>query len=212
MFECKICNYQTKIKSDYSKHMITKKHMIRKKESRSQFKCIECDKTFASVKNLDKHNDKYHGLIDNIPVDKLRGQYDNNFVMIDDSLSDLIMTSDEDQDNNFNNVATKLDSIFELPKMAELLKMQNMQNNQNIQPIHEMQYPTYEMQDDDITGIKKQIELLNEHIKDLHEESIGLQTHISNLYKSHIDLLQRVKYLSEQKVPQKNDYIKQNIK
>jgi hypothetical protein len=206
MYECKTCDYQTKIKADYSKHMITKKHMKKKKELRSQFKCNGCNKTFASSKNLDKHNDKFHvGAVKKTVkkiIDDKKEVDDNNFIIVDDedneSLSDFIMTCNNEDVGK----ETNLDSIFELPKMAELLKVQNenmkasVPNMQNIQNMHNLQ-------DDDIGSIRKQIELLNEHIKDLHEESVGLQVHISNLYKSHIDLLERVKHLSE-----KNDYRK----
>ena len=55
-FVCKKCNYLTKNRYDYNKHLKTKKHAIQKEnQSAPTTECKRCNKYYSSVSNLWKH-------------------------------------------------------------------------------------------------------------------------------------------------------------
>ena len=62
MHFCHQCNYNTTIKSNYNKHLETKKHIRNTNKERikkSTLKCPYCDKTFTRKDSLIRHIKKY---------------------------------------------------------------------------------------------------------------------------------------------------------
>ena len=45
MYNCKVCNYITKIKGNFTKHLLTKKHLNNIKED---FVCNKCNKQLST--------------------------------------------------------------------------------------------------------------------------------------------------------------------
>lgn len=69
IYECKECNYQTKIKTHYTRHLNTKKHQNNIKDLKfdepkkypkntKDFVCEFCDKSFSTSSHLSRHKKK----------------------------------------------------------------------------------------------------------------------------------------------------------
>lgn len=63
MFTCDICNYNTKKKSNFDRHLLTKKHKINieNKENKKKYICEKCNKSYKSYKykqGLSRHKSK----------------------------------------------------------------------------------------------------------------------------------------------------------
>jgi len=54
-YSCKACNFNTTIKTHYTRHLKTKKHQ----KNLKPFKCPECDDSFTLKSSLDRHIDKF---------------------------------------------------------------------------------------------------------------------------------------------------------
>ena len=52
IYSCDICNYKTKIKYNFTRHCISKIHLI---EERNNRKCISCNKSYKSELCYDRH-------------------------------------------------------------------------------------------------------------------------------------------------------------
>lgn len=64
-YECKICNYTTTVKSNFKKHLMTKKHIkntelpleaIEASNEKDKYYCEFCSKSFTRKDNLIRHN------------------------------------------------------------------------------------------------------------------------------------------------------------
>jgi len=74
MFNCKSCEYITKNKSDYNRHILTSKH---KSNNKLTFNCDNCAMDFSSKSTYHRHNKKcidgeYNDLDNNIKIVKLK--------------------------------------------------------------------------------------------------------------------------------------------
>ena len=66
MYQCKLCNYNTNDKSNYNRHILTKKHIKNEKnvckknvcEKSLQYKCEECGKSYKYLSGLSRHKNK----------------------------------------------------------------------------------------------------------------------------------------------------------
>ena len=65
VFTCVRCDYSTTIKSNYKKHLQTKKHLknelltIENHKGKEKYKCELCNKTFTRKDNLIRHNEHH---------------------------------------------------------------------------------------------------------------------------------------------------------
>ena len=87
-FICKLCNYSTKRKYDYKKHLKTKKHNnINKK-----FKC-ECGKVYKYRSGLSKHknNCTYYKISDSLKILKKNDIENKNDIIELKKTNNLIM-------------------------------------------------------------------------------------------------------------------------
>lgn len=58
-YECKSCNYSTKLKGNYTRHLDTQKCKINSsKELSKNFKCTNCEATFRDNYGLSRHINK----------------------------------------------------------------------------------------------------------------------------------------------------------
>lgn len=69
MYDCKVCNYKTEIKSNYNKHLQTKKHkqnimntsnniLINENDTKIKYVCENCNKTYKYKKGFITHKNK----------------------------------------------------------------------------------------------------------------------------------------------------------
>lgn len=99
-YECKLCNYITKNKTDFNKHLNTKKCKL---NSSKKFKCDKCNAIFRDNYNLQKHmNKKNPCSLNNTQNNSTINNYINNYnqqynvVMIHCGISSKKKISDVD--------------------------------------------------------------------------------------------------------------------
>jgi hypothetical protein len=61
-YYCRYCKYKTNIKSNYNKHLQTKKHLDTCKNNKY---CDICNKEFKNIRNLKRHYNSIHRNTDN---------------------------------------------------------------------------------------------------------------------------------------------------
>ena len=120
-YECKICNYNSKIKCNYEKHLKTKKHIKNSKKKNvllKKFSC-ECGKTYKYHSGLWRHN----------KICKIKNKInmlENKIIKIEKNTN--ILTNELIKSNKNNT-----DIINEVKKLKESKNQitQNITNNQN---------------------------------------------------------------------------------
>jgi hypothetical protein len=123
-FVCDTCNFKTSNKFDYSKHLLTSKHLKRNKvevvEVANKIQC-KCGKQYATRSGLWKHNNTCQSIKKNKKAGK-SSQKDDNIAMIMTVVKDLL--------HNNNEVQTKL---FELLKDSgnNTINSNNINNTTN---------------------------------------------------------------------------------
>jgi len=77
-FICELCNYSTDLKANYDKHILTKKHTLKRSQKEHKsiedqniassevivFRCYFCKKNFMNNKSFDNHKGKCNGIND----------------------------------------------------------------------------------------------------------------------------------------------------
>ena len=76
LFECKKCNYSTKNKSHFDKHLATKKH-------KNMFKCLNCNLQLCSKSSYYRHKKEC-----NISLIEKIENINNKIISIENRLSD----------------------------------------------------------------------------------------------------------------------------
>jgi hypothetical protein len=139
---CKYCNYQTKNNSDYTKHLLTQKHLKNVSNnttsSPKKYKCEKCDKEYSYRQGLYTHRNKcnivketemnkilnavttQHTLVETF-VEKQQTFVDNHQSFVEKQTS-LI----ENQSSLINELTMK---INELEKKQSIVNVNNITNN-----------------------------------------------------------------------------------
>lgn len=128
-YYCKCCEYKTNIKSNYTKHMKTKKHKkisqniakispdLAKFSQKNEFKCKYCDKTFKHQSSLSKH---------------IKYSCKKND---DEDLKELVrllnLQLQEQQENSKNQISMMQKQINLLTKKLQIQKITNNTTNIN---------------------------------------------------------------------------------
>jgi hypothetical protein len=95
---CKLCNYSTNIKTNYTRHC---KSLIHLEKEEKKLLCVICDKQYKSLDVYKKHQKNKH-----IPVKKK-----NNTVSTTDNIDNTINNNiNNTSDNNINNKLDKIDN------------------------------------------------------------------------------------------------------
>ncbi len=132
-YVCKLCNYSTKRKYDYKKHLKTKKHINMNKK----FNC-ECGKVYKYRSGLSKHKIKctYYKISDSLKKMEKNDIENKNEIMELKKTNNLIMKELIKSNNNNGNLIHEVKKIKE--KNGQIVK-QNITNNNNVQNIQNIQ-------------------------------------------------------------------------
>lgn len=67
-YNCTLCNYITAYKSNYTRHLKSKKCIENNKKSQISYKCPRCDKSFRDNYNLNRHLNKKNSCMNNTNI------------------------------------------------------------------------------------------------------------------------------------------------
>jgi hypothetical protein len=133
---CKYCNYYTKNKSDYTKHLLTKKHLknITIDTSIKKYKCEKCSKEYSYRQSLYCHRNKCTGHSPIVPEVKETETEMNKILNVVTTQHTLVETLVENQQSfveTHTSLVEKQSSLInELTmKINELEKKQSIVNN-----------------------------------------------------------------------------------
>lgn len=121
-FFCSYCNYLTKNRYDYNKHLYTKKHNLKKQGVAVQStQCNKCNKCYSSMSNLWKHSSKCN------PTTELFTEYPPN---ITPEIFIELMKQNKELKNFMVEQQKELqNTIFELSKNQTIINNTNNTNN-----------------------------------------------------------------------------------
>ena len=124
---CNLCNYSTKRKANYERHLKTKKHI----NSNKTFNC-ECGKVYKYQSGLSKHKNrcKYNKISDSLKTMEKNSIENKNEIMELKKTNNLIMKELIKSNNNNGNLMHEVKKIKE--KNGQIVK-QNITNNNNFQ-------------------------------------------------------------------------------
>ena len=114
-FKCACCNYNTSIKSNFNKHLMTRKHKILSNDTKSivtsnvdldvcvinEFKCDKCERSYKNRSGLWKHKKICDGNDKEIIIDLLK-KMDEKDKQIMELLPKVGNTTNNTTTNNFN--------------------------------------------------------------------------------------------------------------
>jgi hypothetical protein len=115
LFNCKFCNYNTCIKSNFNKHLMTRKHKLLSNDTKSitdsnkcaelctinEFKCDKCDRSYKNRSGLWKHKKMCDTNNKEIIIDLLK-KMDEKDKQIMELLPKVGNTTNNTTTNNFN--------------------------------------------------------------------------------------------------------------
>ena len=115
LFNCKLCNYNTCIKSNFNKHLMTRKHKLLSNDTKSitdgnkcaelctmnEFKCDKCDRSYKNRSGLWKHKKMCDTNNKEIIIDLLK-KMDEKDKQIMELLPKVGNTTNNTTTNNFN--------------------------------------------------------------------------------------------------------------
>ena len=130
---CKLCNYSTKRKYDYKKHLKTRKHI----NSNKIFNC-QCGKIYKYRSGLSKHKIRceYYKISDSLKKMEENNKENKNEIIELKKTNTLIMKELIKSNNNNSNLINEVKKIKE--KNSQIVK-QNITNNNNVQNIQNIQ-------------------------------------------------------------------------
>ena len=126
-FCCEKCMYYTSIKSDYNKHLLSKKHNSEEKCIESTFQCPHCNKKFKSNSGLWRHKTKC--------IEK-REKEDVNSAKIIELLTDIkntqttpVINHNNSNNNNHINIQMYLNENFkEGPNLIDIINKMTIES------------------------------------------------------------------------------------
>ena len=115
LFNCKFCNYNTCIKSNFNKHLLTRKHKLLSNDTKSivkdnkcvelctinEFKCDKCERSYKNRSGLWKHKKMCDTNNKEIIIDLLK-KMDEKDKQIMELLPKVGNTTNNTTTNNFN--------------------------------------------------------------------------------------------------------------
>lgn len=118
IYKCDVCNITMKDKSNFNRHLISKKHKIKENESNKQIIKYECEHCKYKTFNESKYiiHKKKHTNDSEIP--KIETLNINDVILEDDVISNNIC-----KEENFINNISKYDTLsFRIKKTIKLIK------------------------------------------------------------------------------------------
>ena len=132
IYECETCEYITRDKRDYDKHLSTRKHKRKQMETNvsTNFQCSNCDKKYKTRAGLWKHNKLCEIVEEFIEEEKTIAQniggQDNELVML------LVKNQTDFQNLVVTQMTTQQQQINEIiPKIGNTNTMTNSNNTMN---------------------------------------------------------------------------------
>lgn len=140
LFECSVCNYMTDIKSNYQKHLDSKKHFNNTNLVKKRYVCSICNGKFNNNVSLWRHRKKHNHLNNledyseedfdiDIDGDIDNNSYDNSEV---DSEDNMDINSDDEFERELDRKFNGKENITMLQMMQQMCE-QNMQLKEQLQ-------------------------------------------------------------------------------
>ena len=144
MFRCEKCDYFTSYKKDFSKHLLTRKHLKETNGNqivlKNEIQCEFCDRKFQNRSGLWKHNkkcfvkDKHEErLIVKNEISKIDIGMINELIIQNKDLRTLLVTQNEKLESQKDQIDEQKEMLNEIKSKQENIVINNTQNNYNIQ-------------------------------------------------------------------------------
>ena len=132
-YVCKLCNYSTKRKYDYKKHLKTKKHINMNKT----FNC-QCGKVYKYRSGLSKHKIRceYYKISDSLKILEKNDIENKNEIIELKKTNNLIM-KELIKSNSYN--GSLMNEVKKIKEKNGQIVKQNITNNNNVQNIQNIQ-------------------------------------------------------------------------